>query len=429
MHQPSPAATSQMRLRDAIMIATASAASLAVAMGIGRFAFTAVLPMMLHDGVVDLGGGSYLATANYLGYLAGAILCTALPRTSSRLLTVIIRLSLIATALLTAGMAWPQVDLWGPFRFLSGVVSAVAFVLTSDWCVRELASRGKVHLASLMYTGPGLGITLSGLAAGGMVAAEWRASSAWLAFAALSTLIVICVWPAYRKSAAGAEVTTKPASISPPNHSDLKQPHARQAQEPDRGSPFEMAFFAISYGLAGFGYIVTATFLPVIARDALPGSAWIELFWPIFGTAVVIGCILGTRTPSWIDYRAGLIACYVVQAAGVALTLVWPSVTGFVVSSTLVGLPFTIISFLAVQEVRRLRPHHVARYVGFLTVTYGIGQIAGPPLVGLLVNRVGSASLGFAIALGVAASSLLLGALLYALMIRLWPRSTNRAVA
>ena len=47
--------------------------------------------------------------------------------------------------------------------------------------------------------------------------------------------------------------------------------------------------------LAGFGYIVTATFLPVIAREALPGSPWLDLFWPIFGLGVIVGALLATR--------------------------------------------------------------------------------------------------------------------------------------
>ena len=411
-----------------LTITAASAASLAVAMGIGRFAFTPVLPMMLHDGVVDLESGSYLATANYLGYLAGAMICTALPRSSTRQLTVAIRLGLIATALLTAGMAWQASVLWGPFRFLSGVVSAIVFVFTNDWCVRELARRGKPNLASLIFIGPGLGITLSGLAASGMVAAGWRASDAWLAFAALALVMIACVWPAYRRSAAELPAPAATASAMRTEQQGAVTAQSQQADKTPRESSSEMAVFSVAYGFAGFGYIVTATFLPVIARDALPGSAWLDLFWPILGASVVVGCIIGTRAPPWIDYRAALIVAYLVQALGVALTLAWPSVAGFVISSILVGLPFTIITFLAVQEIRRLRPHHVSRFVGLLTVTYGIGQIAGPPLVGILVGQIGSASLGFTIALGVAASTLVLGALLFGLMIRLWPIPARNAV-
>ena len=55
----------------------AGAVALAVAMGIGRFAFTPLLPMMLAEGALDLHTASWLASANYLGYLAGALLCTS----------------------------------------------------------------------------------------------------------------------------------------------------------------------------------------------------------------------------------------------------------------------------------------------------------------------------------------------------------------
>ena len=67
-----------------LSVAVAGMAALAVAMGVGRFAFTPLLPMMLHDGVVTLAGGSWLATANYLGYLIGALACMALPWVAPR---------------------------------------------------------------------------------------------------------------------------------------------------------------------------------------------------------------------------------------------------------------------------------------------------------------------------------------------------------
>lgn len=60
-------------------IVLAGMLSLATAMGIGRFAFTPLLPMMLHDGVVSLAGASWLASANYIGYLVGALFCTFKP--------------------------------------------------------------------------------------------------------------------------------------------------------------------------------------------------------------------------------------------------------------------------------------------------------------------------------------------------------------
>src|SRR5207302_8815290 len=93
---------------SAAAIAVAGLIALAVAMGIGRFAFTPILPMMLHDKVVDLHTASWLASANYIGYLTGALLCTFVPPLWSRRAPAraidgpaLVRLGLVATTLLT----------------------------------------------------------------------------------------------------------------------------------------------------------------------------------------------------------------------------------------------------------------------------------------------------------------------------------------
>ena len=156
-----------------IPVALAGMVALAVAMGIGRFAFTPLLPMMLADGVVDLAGASWLASANYLGYLLGALLCTlqpwlwrrfpGLPALSSPAL---VRAGLAATCLLTLGMALQLPALWPLLRFAAGVASAIVFIFTSGWCLAQLAQRDATALGGLVYTGPGGGIVVSGLVAG-----------------------------------------------------------------------------------------------------------------------------------------------------------------------------------------------------------------------------------------------------------------------
>ena len=145
-------------------------------MGIGRFAFTPLLPMMLADGVVNLPTASWLASANYLGYLVGALLCTLQPWAWRRFgplpplrFTALVRAGLAATCVLTLGMAlhWPGA--WGLLRFAAGVASALVFVYTSGWCLGQLARLGVPSMGAVIYTGPGAGIVLSGLAASGMV--------------------------------------------------------------------------------------------------------------------------------------------------------------------------------------------------------------------------------------------------------------------
>ena len=113
-----------------LAVAWAALLALAVAMGIGRFAFTPLLPMMLHDGSIDLQAGSWLATANYLGYWLGAMACTLQPwlwarwRVTRPLAhTAVVRAGLVATVLLTLGMAQHAPALWPLWRFLAGVAA------------------------------------------------------------------------------------------------------------------------------------------------------------------------------------------------------------------------------------------------------------------------------------------------------------------
>ena len=398
-------------------VALAGLVALAVAMGIGRFAFTPLLPMMLHDGVIDLHAASWLASANYLGYLAGALLCTFQPRIWARAPRLppingpwLVRAGLVATGLLTLGMALPLPALWPLLRFAAGVASAVVFVYTSGWCLAQLARLGAPQFGGVMYAGPGAGIVVSGLFASGMVAWDWRAATGWLIFGVLAFALMACVWRIFGRGA-----SPQPAAVA---SAPAAAPAGRSGPGDGHG---EMAMFAAAYGLAGFGYIVTATFLPVIARAALPGSPWLDMFWPIFGAGVITGALLATRLRITGDLRLLLAGSYLVQAAGIGVSVWLPSLAGYAVGSLMMGLPFTAITFFAMQEVRRLRPALVASTMGLLTAVYGIGQIIGPPLVALLLRHSATAGIGFTRSLEVAMGALLVGALLYLWMVRAHP--------
>src|SRR6059058_3254431 len=89
--------------------ALAGFAALAVAMGIGRFAFTPILPMMQADTGLSVAAGGWLASANYLGYLAGSVAALRMhpaPETA-------IRSGLLAIGIATLGMGFaPGIALW-----------------------------------------------------------------------------------------------------------------------------------------------------------------------------------------------------------------------------------------------------------------------------------------------------------------------------
>ena len=445
--------TTHPRGHAARRAALACMATLAVALGVGRFAFTPLLPLMLHSGALDLRHGGWLASLNYAGYFVGAFSCAALRAAPAK----IVRASLVATVLLTITMGVAhQFWVWAIVRFVGGAVSAWAFVFASQWGLRRLAELGANQWSGVIYTGPGFGIVGTGLfvgAAGGLGAA-----AGWIGFGIVSAVIVALVWTVFADGSArssanragGSDATNGPATTSPRNDAaagtgrdasgaararpaagteevatgraatatgsapatanPTANPTAAQPvpapAHPGRSARADALWLVLLYGIPGFGYIITATFLPVIARHALPGSAWPDLFWPMFGAALVIGALSAARLPLHWDNRSLLAACYVLQAAGIALGIVWPTAPGFSLGSVLIGLPFTAITLFAMREARLLRGEHAAGLMGYATAAYGVGQIAGPLVAAPLAASTGS----FSPSLWLAALALVVGA-------------------
>jgi len=377
--------------RGAWRAAMACMVCLAVAMGLGRFAFTPALPLMLHEGKLDLQGGGVLASLNYLGYLVGALSCVAIHMRASAM----VRIGLASTAVLLLGMGLLHgFAAWGVMRAAAGVMSAWTFVFASGWGLRRLAETGAPKLGGVIYAGPGVGILLAGVL--GSITGRWGADGAWIGYGLAAVLMSALIWRVFDDGdhhAAAAAPAAAPAT----------------GARPAVANASEARWLVSLYGIAGFGYIITATFLPVIARQALPGSPWPDLFWPLFGLAVIPGAILGARLPLHWDNWLMLAACYVMQALGVLLSVAWPTVAGFGLGSLLLGLPFTAITLFAVRDARRLRGNSSAGLIGVATASYGVGQILGPLFAAPLAQRTGS----FSVPLLVAAAALAAGAVLF----------------
>ncbi len=389
--------------RHAWRAALACMVSLAVAMGLGRFAFTPMLPIMLHEGKLDLQAGGLLASLNYLGYFVGALSCAAIRLKPATM----VRGALVATAALLLGMGlWQGFTGWGVLRTAAGVMSAWTFVFASGWGLRRLAETGAPALQGVIYTGPGIGIAVTGLLGGAV--GRWGSEAGWIGFGLLSLALIAVVWRVFGDGEAAHAAAPAATTAAP---SDAESTAARN----------DARWLVALYGFAGFGYIITATFLPVIARQALPGSAWPDFFWPLFGLAIVPGALIGARAPTHWDNRLLLAAAYALQALGVVLSVAWPTIAGFTLGSLLLGMPFTAITLFAMRDARRLRGNAAAGLIGYATASYGVGQILGPLFAAPLAQRSGS----FAVPLLVAAAVLALGALLFA---RVWWRS-RRAVS
>ncbi|HEY3597134.1 MAG TPA: YbfB/YjiJ family MFS transporter [Paraburkholderia sp.] len=386
---------------------------LAVTLGVGRFAFTPLLPLMLKGGALDIQHGGWLASANYAGYFVGAVTCAALRFDAARM----VRYGLAGTVLLVLAMGVTnQFWIWAIVRFVAGAVSAWTFVFASQWGLRRLAELGASEWGGLIYTGPGFGIVVTGMLVS--VAGGYGATVGWLGFGMASAVLSVVVWRVFTRTHPRAP--TRTAARFTASRGTLPRTRADEHGNRRAAAPESVAiaranrhlhrtdaiWLVILYAVPGFGYIITATFLPVIARAALPGSAWPDLFWPMFGVALMVGALAGARLPAHWDNRTLLAACYLLQAVGIASGIVWPTAGGFALGSVLIGLPFTAITLFAMREARRLHGDDASGLMGYSTAAYGLGQIAGPLVAAPIAAHSGS----FSPALWLAAAVLVAGA-------------------
>jgi MFS family permease len=369
-----------------LAVVLAGALSLAVAMGIGRFAFTPLLPLMIRDGQLDVAAGGWLAAANYAGYLLGAL-------TAARLRWPPVRLSVVAlllTAVLTAAMGWAG-SLWLGMllRLAAGVCSAWGFVATSLWCLAALARLQRPAWSSGLYAGVGLGIAVAGsyclVAAGAGVSAR----SLWAQLGLLALLLSLPVALVLRSM--GGETAAAPA-------------HRAASAVP--GS----AGLVVCYGILGFGYILPATYLPVLARTVVEDPRLFGLAWPVFGLTAALSTLLAAR---WLQRATRLqvwAVAHLLMGIGVLLPSLWLSGLTVGLSALLVGGTFMIVTMAGVQEIRARAPADAAAWVGRMTAAFALGQIAGPVSASLLLHLAGPDN-GLNLALQVGAASLGLSAL------------------
>lgn len=368
-----------------LSIVTAGIVSLAVAMGIGRFAFTPLLPLMLRDGVIDAGTGAEWAAANYAGYLAGALTASRLNR---RLLSAL-RAALVGIAATTVLGGVIQAALpGGALRFAAGVFSAWVLVLGSSWCLAALARNGATQRGAWIYTGVGIGIALAGLVAwlGGL-------QPAWLVWIELG--LIAAVGTAY--AAIALPRTSGPVTVV----SSVAQPRASRVH----------TGLVIAYGVFGFGYIVPATFLPALAREQTNNPLVFGLTWPLFGLAAALSVAIVARMLSRASRRRVWAIAQATMAVGTGLPALSQSLWSLTLSALLVGGTFMIATMAGLQMGRELASSNPTPLLARMTAAFASGQIAGPVLVRLLGTHAASGNAGMTWASAIAAVSLAVSAL------------------
>lgn len=366
--------------------ALAGMLAMAAAMGLGRFAFTPLVPLMIDARQLSVSGASWLAAANYGGYLAGSLLATLWPSARSATLA---RASLLLTALCLAAMSAPAgLALWLPLRALAGMASAGAMVAASTLCLQHGHSS---RSAPILYAGVGLGIVL---AAWLVVCAQLALSPSgiWAVCALAAGLLGIWPWRRFSQPAAIPSSDAGEAASRLPDIRGLGRSH-----------------WVGLYALAGFGYIVGATYLPLIqSRHAGAGSA--ILSWSLFGLAAMPSCALWFKLMSKIGARYALALNLMLQALGAALPAWQPTGAAALAGTLCLGGGFMGTVVIAMPVARLMQTGLRVNLLGIMTLAYGLGQIAGPLCAQMLIRQGGNLAQALwvsALALALAAISLL----------------------
>ncbi|OON37049.1 MFS transporter [Izhakiella australiensis] len=343
----------------ALRVAISAFLTLVVAMGIGRFAFTPQVPLMINQHQLTLTSAALVAALNYLGYLCGSWNAMRATRWVEGRLKAGLWGAVLLT-LLSALAGGPL--LHSLIRFVIGWASGWAMVLVAAWSNEQLIKARRPGLSAAVFAGPGTGIFLSGILA--VLLHHWQVNAgwAWCAYGILALLLALSI------------------SHNLPGKGELHRPESAPA--PLKLTP-ELKRLVWSYSLAGFGYILPATFLSQMAASRFPHSLFAQYVWPVFGGAAVLGIVLGIITRHLSTTNRRLALALWAQALGVFCPEILSGIDGLILGAVLVGGGFLCVVQLSLQVGRELAPLHTRYLAGLLTTGYAVGQLVGPMLSAL----------------------------------------------
>ena len=351
--------------------AFAGLCALVLGMGIGRFAYTPVLPYMQTDFGLSIEAAGYVASANF------ALLAIVVPAARRRHAFLAAVALSVATTLVMATLANPWA--MAAARALSGVASAFILIHGSAIVLDRLARDGRPTLFSLLYAGVGAGIALSALIVeiasrtGGGSAVQWLALGlVSLAFAPLAAQL---------RDDAGA-------AVAPAVRAQLADA-ADAANAATTQRLRALRWLIVAYGCLGFGYVITVTFIVVMVRTRPDWQPWEMLVWLVVGMTGAPSNYLWLRAAQRFGPWRALIVAYLLEAAGVAAAGSAHSLALVMLGAGLVGGTFMGITALGLTTARGLSPGASGPVIARMTAAFGLGQIVGPAFGGWLAERSG----------------------------------------
>ncbi len=365
---------------------------LVLTIGLARFAYTPLLPVMqAQTGLSDAAAGA-LAAINYAGYMAGAMTVAWLDdvRWRHRLYSAGLWVSLLATAAMALGPWWLS---WAVWRFLGGLCGATGMLLGSGLVLGWLISNGRRPELGLHFMGIGLGIVVSALGAWvlGQLLMDW--SSQWWAFALLGGVFLVPAW--CWRPPVPVQTFQTPSDANAP-HSSLRWQWLLMG----------------SYFAAGWGFVISATFTVAIVErtELLAGMGpWI---WCLIGIAAMPAVFLWDRVARRMGDIRALMTAFALQATAIALSASSNDLWAALLGAIGYGATFIGIVSLTLALVGRRSPSNPGKAMARLTLSYGAAQIIAPALTGVLAQASGSFKSGLWLTTWVLCAGLALLALL-----------------
>jgi predicted MFS family arabinose efflux permease len=367
--------------------------ALILTVGLARFAYTPMLPIMQREAGLTYLAGGWLATFNYMGYMAGALLAATTGEPKQKFY--LYRAGLVIALTSTAAMGLTEnVALWAVLRFVSGFSSIAGLLLASGLILNWLIRNGHQSELGLHFTGLGLGILASGLAVGMMVG-NFSWDQQWIVLSLLGLAFFI---PAWRWLPAPLPI----------------QPSSTAQAETSSLSRRWLGLLIAAYFCAGFGFVIGATFIVAVVErlPMLTGKgAWV---WVIVGAAGVPASFFW----DWVARRVGEIPALIIAFGVQAVSLLLPATSDSgllnVSSAVLYGMTAVGIVSLTLSLIGRAYPGNPAKAMARLTLSYGVAQIAAPAMAGYMAAATGS----YRGALLVATAVMVVGMVLLQLMRR-----------
>ncbi|WP_194841357.1 YbfB/YjiJ family MFS transporter [Salinibacillus xinjiangensis] len=342
--------------------------ALCIVMGIGRFAYTPILPLMQEATELNDAMAGNLASSNYLGYLLGALAGGMVKWGKGK--GFYIQLYLLINILTTFLMGLTSLFwLWFIFRFISGLTSGFVFVLASSIVLDHLARSKRSTWSGLFYSGVGIGIFITGF----MVPVfdqffNWQGS--WIGLGLISLMIGVFSMLWLREPQSSFKQSKQPTASS-------------------KGQKVLLPWLIAAYGCEGCGYIISGTFLVALVKDIPALSSYPSLSWIFVGVAAIPSCIIWAHLAQKWGKLLTLQIAFVMQMIGVLFPILFFNAYGALIGALLFGLTFMGITTLCVLTARQIFPEQSSKVIGYLTCIYGIGQIIGPVVAGYLISTSG----------------------------------------